>query len=132
MSDGKPYDKANKKFLVLMSDGENEIGENNASGPVMSHYSAYGYLRDGRFPKQNFQVASKYLDDRFEKVCANAKAAGITVMSVYFRDNDSSAKNLMRKCASASHFFYEAVDARALDAAFQSIAAEIGKLRITK
>ncbi len=130
-ADGKPYDKA-KKFLVLMSDGENEIGGNNVNGPVMSHYSAYGYLRDGRFPKQNFQVAAKYLDDRFAKVCENAKAAGITVMTVYFRDNNASAKNMMKKCATSGQFFYQAVDAKALDSAFQAIASEIGKLRITK
>jgi Flp pilus assembly protein TadG len=130
-ADGKPYDKA-KKFLVLMSDGENEIGGNNVNGPVMSHYSAYGYLRDGRFPKQNFQVAAKYLDERFAKVCENAKAAGVTVMTVYFRDTNANAKNMMKKCATSGQFFYQAVDAKALDSAFQAIASEIGKLRITK
>jgi Flp pilus assembly protein TadG len=130
-ADGKDYGKA-KKFLVLMSDGENEIGENNKWGPTVSNYSAYGYLAEGRFGKVNFAQANKYLDGRFEKACENAKAAGVTVMTVYFRDNNSSAKNLMKKCASSGMYFFEAADAKALDAAFQQIASEIGKIRITK
>ena len=130
-ADGKDYGKA-KKFIVLMSDGENSIGENVKSGPVYSLYNAYGYLSEGRFGAQKFSQATKYLDDRFKKVCENAKTAGVTVMTVYFRDSNSSAKEMMKKCATSGKFFYEAVDEKALDTAFQSIAAEIGKIRITK
>ncbi len=130
-SDGKSYGAA-KKFLVLMSDGQNSIGENNKWGPVMSQYTAYGYLRDGRFGKNNFQTANKFLDDRFSLVCENAKKAGVTVMTVYFRDDNNSAKNMMKNCATSGKFFYEAVDAKSLDSAFQQIASEIGKIRISK
>ncbi len=130
-ADGREYGRA-KKFIVLMSDGENSIGESNRDGAFMSHYSAYGTLRYGRFPRERFDKANDYLDDRFAKVCANAKAAGITVMTVYFRDNNSSAKNMMRQCASSGQFFYEAVDESGLTKAFNDIASEIGKLRITK
>jgi Flp pilus assembly protein TadG len=130
-ADGRAYGSA-KKFLVLMSDGENSIGESNKDGGFISHYSAYGVIRDGRFPAERFARANKYLDDRFELACSNAKAAGITVMTVYFRDNNASAKNMMRRCASAGQFFYEAVDEAGLTQAFSQIASEIGKLRITK
>jgi hypothetical protein len=130
-ADGKDYSKA-KKFLVLMSDGENMIGENVADGPTVSNYGAYGYLSEGRYGKVNFAQSRKFLDDRFAKACENAKAAGITLMTVYFRDNNSSAKNLMKKCATSGQFFFEAADAKALDAAFQQIASEIGKIRITR
>jgi hypothetical protein len=130
-ADAKEYGKA-KKFLVLMSDGENMIGANNPDGPVMSHYNAYGYMRSGRFPKENYQQVTNYLNARFSLACENAKKAGITVMTVYFRDNNASAKNLMQKCASSGMYFFQAVDTKALDAAFQQIAAEIGRLRITK
>jgi len=130
-ADGLPYDKS-KKFLVLMSDGESDIGANNIYGPVLSKYTAYGYLRYNRSGEDNFQSMAKYLDDRLTKVCTNAKAAGVTVMTVYFRDNNASAKNLMKQCATSGMYFYEAVDATALNNAFQKIAAEIGKLRTTK
>jgi hypothetical protein len=39
---------------------------------------------------------------------------------------------MMKKCASAGMYFFEAADAKALDSAFQQIASEIGKIRITK
>jgi Flp pilus assembly protein TadG len=130
-ADGKDYSKA-KKFLVLMSDGENMIGENVADGPTVSNYGAYGYLSEGRYGKVNFAQSRKFLDERFAKACENAKAAGITLMTVYFRDNNASAKNLMKKCATSGQFFFEAVDAKALDTAFQQIASEIGKIRITR
>ncbi|MGL4729423.1 MAG: hypothetical protein ACRCWO_11780, partial [Bosea sp. (in: a-proteobacteria)] len=131
-ADGKEYGKA-KKFLVLMSDGENSIGENVKDGPTISNYSAYGYMSEGRYGgEKKFSKANKYLDDRFEKSCENVKKTGITVMTVYFRDNNASAKNMMKKCATSGHFFFEAADAKSLDAAFQQIASEIGKIRITK
>jgi Flp pilus assembly protein TadG len=132
-ADGRAPAKNVKKFLVLMSDGENEIGDNPSIDAVVSHYNAYGYLKGGgRFPSENYQAASAYLDNRLRLVCQNAKAAGITVMSVYFRDTNANARALMKNCASEDRFFYQAPNTAALNSAFQQIAAEIGKLRITK
>jgi Flp pilus assembly protein TadG len=130
-ADGKDYGKA-KKFIVLMSDGENSIGTSNKESAFLSHYTAYGTLRFGRFPKENFGKAGDYLDARFAKVCSNAKAAGITIMTIYFRDNNESAKKLMKECATSGLFFYEAKNEAGLSKAFSDIASDIGKLRITK
>ena len=132
-ADGRAPAKNVKKFLVLMSDGENEIGDNPSVDAVVSHYNAYGYLKSGgRFGSENYQAASAYLDNRLRLVCQNAKAAGITIMSVYFRDTNASARALMQNCASENRFFFQAPNTAALNSAFQQIAAEIGKLRITK
>ncbi len=132
-ADGRPPARDVKKFLVIMSDGENEIGDNPATEATVSHYSAYGYLKEGgRFGSENYQVAQTYLDNRLRLVCQNAKAAGLTVMTVYFRDSNAGARNLMQNCASEGRFFYQAPNTAALNTAFQQIAAEIGKLRITK
>lgn len=132
-ADGRPPARDVKKFLVIMSDGENEIGDNPSNEATVSHYSAYGYLKDGgRFGGENYQVAEAYLDNRLRLVCQNAKNAGLTVMTVYFRDTNARARTLMQNCASEGRFFYNAPNATALNSAFQQIAAEIGKLRITK
>jgi hypothetical protein len=53
-------------------------------------------------------------------------------MTVYFRDTNASARTLMQNCASEGRYFYQAPNTAALNSAFQQIAAEIGKLRITK
>jgi hypothetical protein len=115
-----------------MTDGENTIGGNNVNGPVMSHYSAYGYMRWGRFPSENFQVASRHLDDRMRLACSNAKAKGVQVITILFRTNSSNAENLLRNCASSGNLFYLARNQNELQAAFAEVAAQIGKIRLTR
>jgi Flp pilus assembly protein TadG len=73
-ADGRPPARNVKKFLVLMSDGENEIGDNPSVDALVSHYNAYGYLKNGgRFGAENYQVASSYLDNRLRLVCQNGQ-----------------------------------------------------------
>ncbi|MGL5363168.1 MAG: TadE/TadG family type IV pilus assembly protein [Bosea sp. (in: a-proteobacteria)] len=130
-ADGKAYGKA-KKFLVVMSDGQNMIGGNDNNGPTISKYGAYGYIRYGRFAKETFSEAGKYFDKRMALACTNAKAAGITVMSIMFREQNMNAKKEMENCASSKKLFYFAKDQNDLQRAFDDVAAEIGKLRITR
>jgi hypothetical protein len=132
-ADGVPYGtRDNKKVLVLMTDGENLIGGNNVGGPVMSHYTSYGYMRWGRFPSENFQVAQRYLDDRMRLACTNAKAKNIQVITILFRVNTTNATNLLRNCASSGNLFYLARDQNDLQRAFTEVAQQIGKIRLTK
>lgn len=132
-ADGAAYGtRDNKKVLVLMTDGENTIGGNNVNGPVMSHYNAYGYMRWGRFPSENFQVAQRYLDDRMRLACANAKAKNIQVITILFRVNTTNATNLLRNCASSGNLFFMARDQNDLQRAFAEVAQQIGKIRLTR
>lgn len=132
-SDGAAYGTTgNKKILVIMTDGENQIGGNNINGPVMSHYTSYGYLRWGRFPQENFDSAAQYLDQRMATACSNAKAAGVQVITILFRVETIAAQNLLRNCASSGTLFYIARDQAALSKAFTDVAELIGKIRITK
>ncbi len=132
-ADGAPYGtRDNKKVLVIMTDGENLIGGNNVNGPVMSHYSAYGYMRWGRFPSENFQAASRYLDDRMRLACSNAKAKNVQVITILFRVDTQSSKDLLRNCASSGQLFFLARDQNELQRAFTEVAALISKIRLTK
>ncbi len=132
-ADGVPYrTEGNKKVLVVMTDGENEIGGNNPGGPVMSHYNAYGYMRWGRFPTENFQRASQYLDSRMLQACTNAKAEGIQVITILFRVNTANSRNLLRSCATSGQLFYIASNTAELQEAFTKIAETIGKIRLSK
>ena len=76
----------------------------------MSHYSAYGYLRYGRFPSENFQAAERHLDERMRQVCTNAKASGVQIISILFRVDTQRSKDLLRTCASSGNLFYLARD----------------------
>ncbi len=132
-ADGVAYrTEGNKKVLVVMTDGKNEIGGNNVGGPVMSQYNAYGYMRWGRFPSENFQSASQYLDGRMMQACTNAKAEGIQVITILFRVNDTNSQNLLRNCASSGQLFYIASNTAELQTAFTQIAETIGKIRLSK
>ncbi|MGL4441762.1 MAG: hypothetical protein ACRCUE_21140, partial [Bosea sp. (in: a-proteobacteria)] len=132
-SDGASYGtKDNKKFLVIMTDGENELGENNLGGPTLSHYSSYGYLRQGRFPSENFQVAQSHLDSRLALACENAKAKGIQVVTILFRVTEPTTVNMMKKCSTDGKFFYSASGAAELQKAFADVASLIGRIRLTK
>ena len=136
----KPYDKANAKVIILMSDGKNEIGGNGPDlttgslewSPMMSEYNAYGYLRDGRFPAMNFASATSYLNARLAAACTNAKAKGIIIYTVLFRETDAAAKSLMQTCASSSDKAWTAATGGDLTTAFANIGQSISKLRLTK
>lgn len=132
-ADAKAYGTPNhKKIMVLMTDGENQIGSNKPDGPVMSHYNAYGYMRWGRFPQENFQQASKYLDSRMTLACENAKAAGVQIITILFRVDSANSKQLLEKCATSNKLFYIAKDQKELQKAFTDVAELIGRIRLTK
>jgi Flp pilus assembly protein TadG len=128
---GSASDKV-KKYIVLMTDGENTMGEQDKSGPIMTEYGAYGYLRSGRFPAENYAQMEKYLDSRMDLACANAKAAGIAIMTILFRVSDPTVKKRMEQCASSSTNAYSASDATSLKKAFSNISGNISSLRLVK
>jgi Flp pilus assembly protein TadG len=142
---GKPYGKA-RKVLVLMSDGKNEMNEADIDGNVIyGDYTAYGYL--GQYETrlamgvegvnqgarvQTFAEASAYLDERTALACANAKAAGVKIITILFRDQSPAARNAMRACASAPEYALVAADGDALERIFEELGSMIHNLRLTR
>lgn len=135
-ADAKPYGTSNnKKVLVLMTDGENQIGDNWPSAgqqTLLSHYSAYGYLSWGRFGSANFQVAHDYLDSRMRLACSNAKAAGVQIISILYRVETEKSKELLKSCATNAQMFIMAKNQSELQTAFKKVAEEIKIIRLTK
>jgi Flp pilus assembly protein TadG len=130
-ADGREYKDA-KKFLVLMSDGINSLQENNRYGPTKTDYTAYGYLKNGRFPSDQFVAAETYLSERMQLACRNAKATGIKVYTILYRETSPIGRNAMRDCASDNTKAFYASNGNELRNVFNSIAGEIIKLRLTK
>lgn len=130
-TEGRPYGEV-PKIMVLMSDGLNALVRNNPNGGLMSDYTAYGYLRAGRFPDERFDRATEYLNSRMALVCENAKREGIIIYSVLFRERDETARRIMRNCSTDGRLYYEAINSSDLDRAFADIASNISKLRIKK
>jgi hypothetical protein len=131
-TEAAPYDPKTKKYLVLMTDGLNSFVANNPGGPTKSDYTAYGYLRDGRLPSDWFSKGEVYLNERMRLACQNVKKTGIKVMTILFRETDLATQKLLKDCASDGKHFHMASNENELRRAFDEIAGEISKLRLTK
>jgi Flp pilus assembly protein TadG len=132
-TEGRPYSRDVRKIIVLMTDGKNQLVEDDNPGSAhKSDYTAYGYLRDGRFPSERWDDSSAFLDERMRLVCENIESAGIEVYTIIFRERDTTIRNLVRGCATRTQNFYVADNGSQLQQAFRQIAGEISKLRLTR
>ena len=107
-----------KKIAVLMTDGEynTEYCSNGVVNDVMSCTLPYG----------NGTNQSKLL-------CTAMKLKGIDVYTVGFElGNNTTAKNMLRDCASSATQFYDADNGEQLKQAFRDIALKISNLYLTK
>jgi Flp pilus assembly protein TadG len=117
-------DASTLKFIVLMTDGQigfqprpkdittNEVTNKNISSDARTLYDQ--------------TTASGFYD----KVCAYAKAQGVSVFTIAFKVNVDVAKNIA-KCATDASYAYK-VDGLDMAQAFQSIATTLQKIRITQ
>lgn len=143
VSEARPFARENRKFVVLMTDGFNEIVEQcridrpNECTWVRTDYTAYGYVRRGRLGTDRRDRAMETLDARTEQVCNNMKAQDIEIFTVLFDPEgylDSSfVEWLLRRCATNpnTHVF-RASDGQQLIGAFRAIGNQINALRIAR
>ena len=145
-SDATAYGTPNtKKFIVLMTDGENQwLDDGNYLG---SNYSAYGYFENAngtsantRLPPGNANLstanqARAAIDALTLEGCANAKAKNVTIYTIGFSTPgdpiDTQGLSLLKNCSSGSGYNFVASDANSLIDAFDKIGQGIGQLRLT-
>ena len=128
---GRPYsDRENTKYLILMSDGENN--HQAMSNHNKSIYHAFGYAANGRLGTgSNSAALISQMNSKTRAACENAKAAGITIYTIAFRlEQDANTRSLLASCASSAAEAYLASTGAGLVQAFEAIAREIAKLRI--
>ena len=101
-TEGKVPDPRLRKFMILLTDGENTENRQTTN--------------------------SNAIDTRALTACTNAKALGITIYSVRVIDGDAA---LLRACASNPSMYYEVANASQLTPVFETIANEIGSIRLT-
>ena len=119
---GQPYDSPKfKKYVVLMTDGEN----------TFQTFSAYGNLSDGKLGTTNQTTAVTQLNNRLTTVCNNMKALGITIFTVALEVTSQTAKNLLSDCATPPGRYFDA-QATDLQSVFSTIGGQISKVRVSK
>ncbi len=138
-ADGKPYSDGEwSKVIVLMTDGNNENNEGNASD--QSYYAGPGYIWQGRMgaTQGSKTTRTQLRDDRLAALCANVKAAGkanpkdadnVTIYTIRVEVKNGSSQ-VLQKCASDPNKFYDVQNVNQLVSVFQDIGGSIQKLRI--
>ena len=141
LSPGAPFtggaaytDPKTRKYIVLMTDGENTINGTGSYSKNHSDYSAYGYAIKDRLgtTSGSSSTLEDAMDDRLEEACTNAKAAGITIYTVAFQVRSQSTKDMLVSCATSSSMAYQPSSTSDLVPVFQAIAQQLGALRISQ
>ena len=164
-TEGRPdTEKGNDKVIIVLTDGANtygDLGDTDAAGNK-STYAAYGYTGEGyngtgttrlfmdtsaNIGKSNYS-ASNYtaaLDEQMQKLCSNAKAANVLVMTVSLdlsetQTDEKKAIEALKTCSSDSRFrknadgtpkkLYWNATGSNLAEKFKEIADELSNLRI--
>lgn len=131
-TEGRAYsDPLNRKIIVLMTDGANDIiGINNINN---SFYSSFGFAAAGRLGTTSSNKATLIarMNEKTLQACANAKAAGILIYTVAFYVTDSTALSILSQCASNPGMALVANSETALTDAFSEIGNQIKRLRLT-
>jgi len=121
-SEGQAYDSPKvKKYVVLMTDGEN----------TFQTFSAYGNLSDGKLGTTNQTTAISTLDSRLTTICNNMKAQGITIFTVALEVTSQTSKDILSNCATPPGRYFTATSSD-LKSVFSSIGGQISKVRLAK
>lgn len=135
-TEGLPYSPENtRKIIILMTDGVNDVTEQR-NGYNRADYGAYGYLQQRRLGRTRPQAQNE-LDSKLREVCNEVARTGveITVYTVMFDPQGglpSSLANIYRDCATEPEMFFQASNSSDLVTAFNDIAADIRRLRLTR
>lgn len=100
-----------KKFVILMTDGEN--------------------TRAPSYPKHN-SSDNTLANDLTQEICTNIKAINIQIFTVAFTVTDPTTLDMLQTCATSKNYAFNAQDSGALVAAFQSISNQISQLRLAQ
>ncbi len=129
-TEGQPYGTDNlRKVIVLMTDGYNQLVEND---DLISDYSGYGYALNGRFPEQSIQGGKDYIDGRLQTACENIKAEGIFIYTVLFDVDNQTTREMYEDCASSPEMAMTADNVSQLHEAFVNIGEQISELRLSR
>ncbi len=128
-SQGADYSPDVVKVIVVLTDGENDVGNYN-SDKTGNYFSAYGAPAFGNLGTQT-RLADK-LDEKLPIACANARSRGILIYSITFQLNDTNTQDLMRSCATQPDMYFNSPSNDALEDAFEKIASGLQKLLLKK
>ena len=124
-TEGAAYDDENRaprKVIVLMTDGENTLRFQSSDGLHVSP--------SGSTSKKAQQIEETDADT--VALCDYAKSQKIEIFTIAFAVDQASAQDVLESCASGPDHYFDAVDAGALQSAFSSIARSLREIRLVQ
>jgi Flp pilus assembly protein TadG len=131
-----------QKIIVFMTDGRNTFLDNNSGLPGCAgisnpchlesdgDHTGYGRLSAGRLGTTNAAQAVTNINAHTTQVCTAIRNAGILIYAILLQENDPTTQQIYRDCAGEGRFFM--VDSDELNQAFQLIAGDISRLRLSR
>ncbi len=135
-SQGVAYsDEDTTKVLILLSDGRNQVVDNN--DVTESDYTSYGYLAAGRMGSTNdYTVAERAVDAKVKRICESIKGTGIRVYTILFQVDFERTKEIFRNCASKDEegkpLYYYIPAASELETAFRDIGKDLTSIYVSR
>lgn len=130
-SSGLPLNYGTKhmnKAVILLTDGDNTMSQ--------PYFTAYGYLSDDRLGSEtDSNVARTVLNTKLTNVCSAMKNKGIYVYVIALggsSDISSTARNVLKNCATASNYYFESPTASDLAKVFGAISDSLSNLRVSE
>jgi hypothetical protein len=121
------------KVVVILTDGNNQVHDEGATGPRGSDYTSFGRLHDFMGAGASRAQGKAEWDRRMERVCSRMKAQGIIIYTIIFDGAlNSSTQNLYRRCASKPEFYSHAPNNAALRTVFRQVGMQLSNLRIAE
>lgn len=137
LQEGEDYDNAGwKKYMIVMTDGDNDWGTIDSHNGT--RYTGYGFIAQNRLGETDASLSDDVLDARTAAICTNVKnatgnpATAITVYTITFGNPGQATRDMMEACATDTDKYFHAPNSAALTATFESIADEIGSIRLSK
>lgn len=135
-TEGRPYDTATYKVMIIMTDGENTYYSYNDDSDDLngaSYYPPYNWPVYGRLGDKNTSdaVMEDLVDGRLEETCENAKDAGIDVFTVGL-ESPNNVKDMLRACATETSQAYFPSSSSELVDIFEEIAGQLSDLRLAQ
>lgn len=135
-TEGRDYDTATSKIMILMTDGENTyVKDSNMNGD--SAFSPYGHLyNDGTTRLQGAAMSNTegeiedFVDARLLATCTNAKTAGIVIYTIGLAA-PADVETMLTACATTPGNAHFPATPAELNSVFESIALELADLRLS-
>ena len=152
LTEGRAYDEATSKILIIMTDGENNVNYSSYSSSNrygVSSWTAWGYrlnkrlLTESTTPKDSAATSAQVsaeVNRRTVLACASAKAAGVIVYTIGLSSPNNSTTQMLKDCATPSttsggvtrNYWYFPNSSTELTTVFTEIAEQLSELRLAQ